>query len=239
MRVATLALVWPPTLINSHALSSTFELVQILMRVNESFGSFDRSWELHESRRELQKQAISKSLPIRRRRKKENIITYHRRVTVGVMTRTVSSLTSVKKRRKRSGEATSKNKEIEKRRKTLVNSHATLTARLTEQWELRKHSCKLSPANSHRLSSSFDPGFSDVSGKQPLHGVRGILPLPKLNELLRRCSWVGCWCSYLRLCCLNGQLNVTDDVYFSLQRIKNSTDFCTSLCFNKLGLFIC
>ena len=65
---------------NSHQLSCTlinFELVEILMRVNERFGSFDRSWELHESRRELQKQAISKSLPIRRRRKKENIITYH------------------------------------------------------------------------------------------------------------------------------------------------------------------
>ena len=133
---------------NSHQLSCTlinFELVQILMRVNERFSSFDRSWELHESRRELQKQAISKSLPIRRRRrKKENIITYHRQVTVGVMTRTVSSLTSVKKRRKRSGEATSKNKEIEKRRKTLVKPHATLTARLTEQRELRKlnsHPC--------------------------------------------------------------------------------------------------
>ena len=74
MRVATLALIWPPTLINSHALSAciliNFELVQILMRVNERFGLFDRSWELHESRRELQKQAISKSLPIRRRRKK-------------------------------------------------------------------------------------------------------------------------------------------------------------------------
>ena len=40
---------------------------------------------------------MSKPLPIvRRRRKKENIITYHRQVTVGVMTRTVSSLTSVK-----------------------------------------------------------------------------------------------------------------------------------------------
>ena len=42
---------------------------------------------------------------------------------------------------------------FEKRRKTLVNS------RLTEQWESRKHSCKLSPANSHRLSSSFDPSL--------------------------------------------------------------------------------
>ena len=51
-----------------------------------------------------------------RRRKKENIITYHRQVTVGVMTRTFSSLTSVKKRRKNGTvEATSKNKEIEKR----------------------------------------------------------------------------------------------------------------------------
>ena len=111
-----------------HQLSCTlmnFELVQILMRVNESVGSFDQSWELHESRRELQKRVIFKSLPIRRRRKKENIITYHRQVTVGVMTQTVSSLTSVKKRRKRSGEATSKNKEIEKRRKTLINSHCS------------------------------------------------------------------------------------------------------------------
>ena len=45
------------------------------------------------------------------------------------------------------------------RKKTLVDSHATLTARLTEQRELRKHSCKLSPANSHRLSFSFDPGL--------------------------------------------------------------------------------
>ena len=119
---------------NSRQLSCTlinFELVQILVRVNGSFGSFDRSWELHECRRELQKQAISKSLPRRRRRRrrrrKENIITYHRQVTVGVMPRAVSSLTSVKKRRKRSGEATSKNKEIEKRRKTLVNSHTTLS----------------------------------------------------------------------------------------------------------------
>ena len=56
---------------------------------------------LHESHRVLQKQAISKSLPIRRRRK--NIITHHRQVTVGVRTRTGSNLTSVKKRRKRSG----------------------------------------------------------------------------------------------------------------------------------------
>ena len=44
------------TLMNSHELSCTlinFELVQILLRVNEKFGSFDRSWELHESRWEL------------------------------------------------------------------------------------------------------------------------------------------------------------------------------------------
>ena len=75
---------------------------------------------------DTQKLAMSKSLPIiRRRKRKENIITYHRQV--GVMTQTVSSLTNVKKRRKRSVEATSKNKEIEKRKKkTLVNSHATL-----------------------------------------------------------------------------------------------------------------
>ena len=99
-------------------------------------------------------------------------MTYHRQVTIGVMTRTVSSLTSVKKRRRRSVEATSKNKEIEKRRKTLVNSHATLTARLTEQWELRKHSCKLSPANSHRLSSSFDPSFTAIHALQYRSAVR-------------------------------------------------------------------
>ena len=47
------------------------------------------------------------------------IITYHRQVT--------------SKNEKEAGEATSKNKEIEKRKKTPVNSHATLTARLTEQ----------------------------------------------------------------------------------------------------------
>ena len=49
MRVATLASVWPPTLIHSHQLSSTlinFELVQILMRVDKSLCAFDRSWEL-------------------------------------------------------------------------------------------------------------------------------------------------------------------------------------------------
>ena len=74
--------------------------------------------------RKNQKQAMSKSLLIP--------LSHYRQVTVGVMTRTVSSLTSVKKRRKRSVEATRKNKEIEKR-KTLVNSYATLTARLTEQ----------------------------------------------------------------------------------------------------------
>ena len=42
-----------------------FELVQILMRVNERFGSFDRSWELHESRRELQKQEKKKKILLR------------------------------------------------------------------------------------------------------------------------------------------------------------------------------
>ena len=165
---------------NSHQLSCTlinFELVQILRRVNERFGSFDRSWELHEinglhfavtwaqqngrcflasvfltlteEKPEASDFQVITHNKKKTRRKKENIITYHWQVTVGVMTRTVSSLTNVKKRRKRSVEATSKNKEIEKRRKTLVNSHATLAARLTEQWELRKHSCKLSPANSH------------------------------------------------------------------------------------------
>ena len=39
VRVATLASVWPPTLIN-------LELVQILMRVDESLCAFDQSWEL-------------------------------------------------------------------------------------------------------------------------------------------------------------------------------------------------
>ena len=78
--------------------------------------------------------AISKSLPIIRRSKKENI--------------------------NRGSNAEQKQGN---RKKTLVNSHVTLTACLTEQWELRKHSCKLSPANSHRLSSSFHPGFKDDS----------------------------------------------------------------------------
>ena len=67
--IASQTLVWPTTLIKSRALSCTlisFEFVQILMRVNERFGSFDRSWELHESRRELQKQAISKSYDLER-----------------------------------------------------------------------------------------------------------------------------------------------------------------------------
>ena len=67
-----------------------------------------------ESHREFQREAISKPLPKRRRTKRENIITYHRQVTDGVMTRTVSSLTSVKKRRKGNVE-TRKKKEIEKR----------------------------------------------------------------------------------------------------------------------------
>ena len=46
MRVATLASVCSPTLINSHLLSSTlinFKLVQILMRVDKSLCAFDRS----------------------------------------------------------------------------------------------------------------------------------------------------------------------------------------------------
>ena len=37
----------------------------------------------------------------KKRKGKENIITYHQQVTVGVMTRTVSSLTSVKKTKKK------------------------------------------------------------------------------------------------------------------------------------------
>ena len=55
------------------------------------------------------------------------IITYHRQVTVGVMTRTVSSLTSVKKTKKtRSVDATSKNKEKKKDSRQLsCNSHCS------------------------------------------------------------------------------------------------------------------
>ena len=75
------------------------------------------------------KPAISKSLPIRRRRKKENIMTYHRQVTIGVMTRTVSRLTSVKKRRNRkrgSNEQKQGNrKEKKDSRQLSCNSHCS------------------------------------------------------------------------------------------------------------------
>ena len=80
----------------------------------------------HESCTRVAEASDFQVLPIRRRRrKKENFITYHRQVTVEVMTRTVSSLTCVKKRRKGTVEATSKNKEIDKSKKTLVNSHCS------------------------------------------------------------------------------------------------------------------
>ena len=100
------------------------------MRVNDRFDSFDRSCELHESRRELQKQAIFKSLPIRRRRKKENITSYHRQV------RSNDSVCQQfdkrqKTKKKEAGKQRAKTEKL--KRKTLVNSHATLPARLTEQ----------------------------------------------------------------------------------------------------------
>ena len=137
MRVATLALVWQPTLIN-------FELVQILIRVDERFGSFDRSWELHESRRELQRQAISKSLPIRRRRKKrENII------TVGVMTRTVSSFDKrqkTKKKKRGSNEQKQGNRKKKKDSRQLsCNSHCSFDRPMrVEETLMQTLACQLS-----------------------------------------------------------------------------------------------
>ena len=161
MRVATFALVWPPTLINSHQLSCTlmhshqlwagsnfdesqWEVWLVWPVVRVARGSMriikgSTKWPMFLSvcltlQEKPEALAISKSLPIIRRSKKENI--------------------------NRGSNAEQKQGN---RKKTLVNSHVTLTACLTEQWELRKHSCKLSPANSHWLSSSFHPGFKDDS----------------------------------------------------------------------------
>ena len=106
MRVATLALVWPPTLINSHALSSTLSWFQVwlvwpIMRVCTLQLQAQIKWPMFLSvfltLGKNQKQAMSLPIMIIRRGK-IYIITYHRQATVGVMTRTVSSLTSVKKR---------------------------------------------------------------------------------------------------------------------------------------------
>ena len=106
-----------PTLIHPHAVSCTHQL-WAGSNFDESQREVSFVWPLmrvaRESHREFQREAISKPLPRRRRTKRENIITYHRQVTDGVMTRTVSSLTSVKKRRKGNVE-TRKKKEIEKR----------------------------------------------------------------------------------------------------------------------------
>ena len=137
--------------INSHALSCTLincELVRILMRVNERFGSFDRSWELHESRRELQKQAISKSLPIRRRRKKENIITYHRQVTVGVTDcQQFDKRQKTKKKKRGSNEQKQGNRKKKKDSRQLsCNSHCSFDrAMRVEETLMQTLTCQLSP----------------------------------------------------------------------------------------------
>ena len=60
-----------------------------------------------------------------------------------------------------------KSKKEERLSSTLMQ--CILTARLTKQRELRKHSLKLSPANTHRLSSSFNAGFMDARGKLGEH----------------------------------------------------------------------
>ena len=96
------------------------------------------------------------SLPIRRRRKKENIIMYHRQVTIGVMTRTVSSLTSVKKRRNRkrgSNEQKQGNRKKKKDSRQLSgNSHCSFDRAMTvEETLMQTLACQ--------LSSSFDSGF--------------------------------------------------------------------------------
>ena len=109
MRVITFALVWPPTLINSHALSSTLSWFKFswesmrglarltghesCMRIEENYKRLavctlqlqgSTKWPMFLSvfltLGKNQKQAMSKSLPIIRRRKKEN--TYHRQEIV-------------------------------------------------------------------------------------------------------------------------------------------------------------
>ena len=156
--ISTLALVWPPTLINSHALSCTLMHSHQLW-AGSNFG--ESQWEvwlvwpvMRVARESLRVAEASDFQVITHKKKKEKRKYYYVSSTSDSWSNDsdCQQFDKRQKTKKKSGEATSKNKEIEKRRKTLVNSHATLTARLTEQWELRKHSCKLSPANSRRLS---------------------------------------------------------------------------------------
>ena len=71
--------------------------------------------------RENKKQAMSKLLPI----------------IIIIITIVIIIIISNNQRLVKCVRFQSKNKEIEKRKKTPVNSHATLTARLTDQWQSR------------------------------------------------------------------------------------------------------
>ena len=119
------------------------------MRIDENYKRLNKMADISERLSDTQEKPETSDV-MQVNKKKENIITCHRQVTVGVMTRTVSSLTSVKKRRKRTMEATSKNKKIEKRRKTLViqlsyNSHCSFDRVMrVEETLMRSLACQLS-----------------------------------------------------------------------------------------------
>ena len=123
------------------------------MRVNKSFGSFDRSWELHESRRELQKQAISKSLPIRRRRKKENIISYVSSTSDGWSNdsdcQQFDKRQNTKKKKRGSNEQKQGNRKKKKDSRHLsCNSHYSFDRAMRVEETLMQ----ILAANSHQLS---------------------------------------------------------------------------------------
>ena len=73
------------------------------MRVDENYTRLNKMADVSDTQENPELQAMSKSLPVIIRRGKKilkNVITYHRQVTVGGMTGTVRSLTSVKKTKK-------------------------------------------------------------------------------------------------------------------------------------------
>ena len=113
-------------------LSSTlinFELVQILMRVNERFGSFDRSLELHESRRELQKQAKH---VITHKKKGEKRKYYYVSSTSDSWSND-SDCQQFDKRQKTKKKNRGSNAEQKQGNRKKIRLSSTLSARLTEQ----------------------------------------------------------------------------------------------------------
>ena len=133
MRVATLASVWPPTLIHSHRLSSTFinfELVQILMRVNKSLCAFDRSWEL---------MRVAKVLAVCCKNLFKLLVVHSLQLWVSSILS--SSIIFVCWPTHP------------------ASSHQLSSSFDRSIWELTKLSCELSLLNSHQLSSSFDRAF--------------------------------------------------------------------------------